>query len=174
MIFKNKTDEDIISCGFSFEDLHLDNDNRFHAIYFIDSLTGSLLLSNKFSNHSHICEADEDLIGSFLNAINLFINELNKNDKEEEQIQEINFTDSRILYERKGRLMVIGISKKTNLPIERKMLHNVLLDFYQKFEHKIEHFNGVIGEDILAYRSKLNELKSSNISEIKFRNSNYY
>ena len=58
-------------------------DNRFHAIYFVDSLTGSLLISNKFSDKSSLTETDEDLISSFLNAINMFIKEIqtNKNDE---------------------------------------------------------------------------------------------
>ena len=88
-------------------------DNRFHAIYFVDSLTGSLLISNKFSDKSSLTETDEDLISSFLNAINMFIKEIqtNKND----EIQEINFKDTRILYEKKGRMLCIGITKKTPL-----------------------------------------------------------
>ena len=61
--------------------------NRFYAIYFIDHLTGSLLISNKYSNKSKICNTDEDLISSFLNAINLFINELNQNKNQNPQYQ---------------------------------------------------------------------------------------
>ncbi|TXT62743.1 MAG: hypothetical protein BAJALOKI3v1_510023 [Promethearchaeota archaeon] len=129
---------------------------RFHAIYFIDYLTGSLLLSNKYTDQSKFCETNEDLIGSFLNALNLFINEINHNEDAEEEIREINFKDSRILYERRGRLMVIGFTKKTNLVIERTILQNLLEDFYGRFEYKINHFNGIIDKEILSYKKNLN------------------
>ncbi|MBY9005621.1 MAG: hypothetical protein KGD63_02585 [Candidatus Lokiarchaeota archaeon] len=169
MHFKNRENEYYNSFGFETENFHNSNlnQNRFHAIYFIDYETGSLLLSNKYSKKSNICNADEDLIGSFLNAINLFINELNKNDKTEETIQEINFIDTRILYERKGRLMVIGISKKTNLSIERKILKNILFDFYSRFKKKIEHFNGIIDKEMLNYGKFLNDLNLNTLSRIK-------
>lgn len=146
--------------GFGINDLkEIDNNKkRFHAIYFIDYLTGSLLVSNKYTDQSKLCEANEDLISSFLNAINLFINELNHNENDEEEIREINFRDSRILYERKGRLMVIGISKKTNLVIERTILQNLLYDFYKRFEQKIQNFNGVVDQEILSYKKVLNNL----------------
>ena len=160
MVFKKEPMDRYRSYGFEMRDWdNLDwNKNRFHAIYFIDYLTGSLLLGNKYSNQSKICEANEDLISSFLNAINLFINELNQNDDDEEEIREINFRDSRILYERRDRLMVIGISKKTNLVIERTILQNLLNDFYERFEYKITHFNGVIDQEILGYKKFLNNL----------------
>lgn len=146
--------------GFEVNDLREleNNKQRFHAIYFVDYVTGSLLLSNKYTPKSKICEANEDLITSFLSAINLFINELNYNENYEEEIREINFRDSRILYERRGRLMVIGFSKKTNLIIERTILRNLLDDFYQRFEQKIKHFNGFIDEEILNYKKVLNNL----------------
>jgi hypothetical protein len=144
--------------GFDVTELRQINHNkkRFHAIYFIDYLTGSLLLSNKYTNESKFSEVNEDLIGSFLNAMNLFINEVSHNENEEEEIREINFKDSRILYERRGRLMVIGFTKKTNLLIERTILQNLLEDFYVRFEHKINHFNGIIDPEILNYKKKLN------------------
>ncbi len=168
MPFRNRKNEYYNSFGFETNNLgnYNINTNRFHVIYFVDYITGSLLLSNKYSQKSKICNYDEDLISSFLNAINLFINELNENDKLEEEIQEINFRDSRILYERKGRLMVIGISKKTNLLTERKILQNILIDFYSRFKNKIEHFNGVIDVEMLNYRAFLNDLDLDTLSRI--------
>ena len=61
-------------------------ENLFHAIYFLDYESGSLLVSNRFSNNLSFLK--DDLICSFLNAINLFINELKEGVSEE--IQEIN------------------------------------------------------------------------------------
>ncbi len=138
-------------------------DNRFHAIYFVDSLTGSLLISNKFSDKSSLTETDEDLISSFLNAINMFIKEIqtNKND----EIQEINFKDTRILYEKKGRILCIGITKKTNLRIEREILANVLKDFYYRFENEINHFKGFIAPAILNYKNKLKNLNLNSLNK---------
>jgi len=166
MHFKNSKNEYYNSFGFETDHFNNNNlsQNRFHAIYFIDYITGSLLLSNKYTKKSKLCNADEDLIGSFLNAINLFINELNNNEKTEETIQEINFIDSRILYERKGRLMIIAISKKTNLSIERKILKNILFDFYSRFKYKIEHFNGIIDHEMLNYGKFLNDLDLNKLS----------
>ncbi len=138
-------------------------DNRFHAIYFVDSLTGSLLISNKFSDKSSLTETDEDLISSFLNAINMFIKEIqtNKND----EIQEINFKDTRILYEKKGRILCIGITKKTNLRIEREILANVLKDFYYRFENEINHFKGFIAPAILNYKNNLKNLNLNSLNK---------
>ena len=65
--------------GFDFKSIEL-NDNRFHAIYFVDSITGSLLLSNRYSDKLYgISKSREDLISSFLNALNLFIKEIKIN-----------------------------------------------------------------------------------------------
>ncbi len=130
---------------------------RFNALYFIDYETGSLFLSNKYSEHSMVEGANDDLISGFLNAINIFINEINEIHDEKEEIREINFRDTRILYERKGRLLVIGFTKKTELSIERDILHNILLDFYDRFRNKIQNFKGVIDHDILKYKNVLNE-----------------
>ncbi len=138
--------------GFNIENLN-SNEQRFHAIYFLDNLTGSLLLCNKYTTNITLF-SNEDLICGFLNALNLFINELKLESKEDE-IQEINFKETRILYERKGRLSVIAISKKTNLAAERVILHDVMEDFYQKFEHAITNFNGIVDPSILQYKKKL-------------------
>ncbi|MFX0057095.1 MAG: hypothetical protein ACFE85_01080 [Candidatus Hodarchaeota archaeon] len=140
------------SFGFKNDDFSL-NKSRFHAIYFLDNLTGSLLLSKRYSSNSNL-SSNEDLISSFLNALNLFINEIKPNNKYDE-IQEINFKESRILYEKRGRLLIIGITRKTNLEIERMILHRILQDFYSKFEHRINNFNGIIDPSILLYKKTL-------------------
>ena len=133
------------------------NDNRFHAIYFVDSVSGSLLLSNRYSNIPYgISKSKEDLISSFLNALNLFIKEIKIN--KEEEIQEINFKDTRILYEKKGRLVCIGISRKTDLLVERNILNEVLNDFYNKFEYEINNFKGYIDPKITNYKNRLKNL----------------
>ena len=142
--------------GFNFKSIEF-NDSRFHAIYFVDSISGSLLLSNRYSDVLYgISRNREDLISSFLNALNLFIREIKIN--KEEEIQEINFKDTRILYEKKGRLVCIGISKKTNLQIERKILTEVLKDFYFKFENEINQFKGYIDPKIISYKQRLKSL----------------
>ena len=151
--------------GFKMEKLNM-RESRFHAIYFIDSITGAVLVSNQYSDKSVFSEGCEDLISSFLSAINMFIKELNNDDQEE--IQEINFKGSRILYEQKGRLMCIGISKKTNLQLERGILHEVLIDFYNKFEDQISHFNGIIQPEILRYRNKLENLNLDSVFKFNY------
>ncbi len=132
--------------------------NLFHAIYFVDYISGSLLLSTKFSENSKVCRTNEDLISSFLNAINLFIREISENRDNRDEIQEINFKDTRILYERRGRLMIIAISKKNNIKIEREILKIISEDFYSRFEQKIKNFRGFIDNDILNYKNILNTL----------------
>ena len=146
--------------SFGFKEHIRFTNNRFHAIYFIDSLTGALLVSNKFSNgfsgEFGLSETDGDLISGFLNAINMFIREIKRNQYEE--IQEINFNDTRILYEKRGRLLCIGITKKPDIKIERNMLHDIIQDFYDRFENEINHFNGFITPAILNYKFRLNSL----------------
>ena len=129
-------------------------ENRFYAIYFVDSITGALLISRKYSDKSFgFSDKNEDLISGFLNAINMFINEIKVN--KDEEIQEINFRDTRILYEKRGRLLCIGISKKTELIIERNIIHTLLKDFYNRFEYEINNFKGLIDEKMLNYQLKL-------------------
>ncbi len=139
-------------------------DNRFHSIDFIDSLSGAVLISKKYSET--LTETNDDLISGFLSAINCFIREIKK---DREEIQEINFNDSRILYERKGRLIVVGISRKTNLPVERSILHEVLNDFYYRFERQINKFNGVIDPEILDYKIKLKNMNLHGSFNHEFR-----
>jgi hypothetical protein len=126
-------------------------DNLFHAIYFLDYETGSLLVSNRFSNKLSFLR--DDLICSFLNAINLFINELKE--EENEELQEINFKDTRILYEREGRLLVIAVTKKNDILIERGIVREILEDFYLRFKSHINNFNGAIAPVIVDYKKRL-------------------
>jgi hypothetical protein len=135
---------------------------RFHALYFIDYETGALLVSNRYTDNINFL--NEDLICSFLNAINLFINEVNEGANEE--LQEINFRGTRILYEREGRLLAIAITKKTNLNLERGILREIVEDFYIRFKNYINSFNGEIDPAILDYKKRL---KSMNLnSSFKF------
>ncbi|MBY9016236.1 MAG: hypothetical protein KGD68_11130 [Candidatus Lokiarchaeota archaeon] len=141
--------------GFDIERINSD-DNRFHAIYFLDNITGSLLLSKKYTCNTKFSSHD-DLISGFLNALNLFMSEI-KPESMNDEIQEVNFKESRILYERRGRLSVIGISKKTNLQVERVILHQIMEDFYYKFESAIRNFNGNIDPSILQYKKRLENM----------------
>jgi len=132
---------------------------RFHAIYFIDYETGALLVSNRYTDSLNFLK--DDLISSFLNAINLFINEINEGANEE--LQEINFKGTRILYEREGRLLAIAITKKTNLQMERGILREIMEDFYIRFKNFIDNFNGAITPSIRDYKKRL---KSMNLNSL--------
>lgn len=151
------------TCGFSSNSHQKGfdpNQNPFHAVYFVDNITGAMLVSKKYS---HEMNKNEDLISSFLNAINLFINEIQDN---KEEVQEINFKGTRILYERKGRLICIGISKKMQLKLERTLLHGILSDFYGKFKPFIEKFSGVINPSMLEYKERINTLNLAKLNEM--------
>ena len=132
----------------------------FHSIYFLDNLTGSLLVSKKYSGNLNP-SSNGDLISGFLNALNLFIKEIKPGSREDE-IQEINFRETRILYEKKGRLSVIAITKKSDLKYERLILHQIVIDFYNLFEDNLTRFNGVIEPSILNYKKKLEMLNFYN------------
>ncbi|MFW9771170.1 MAG: hypothetical protein ACFFEO_03250 [Candidatus Thorarchaeota archaeon] len=136
------------------------SDCFFHAIYFLDNLTGSLLISKQYSQNRNNT-SNGDLISGFLNALNLFIKEIKPGDTDEE-IQEINFRETRILYERLGRLSVIAITKKLNLKFERHLLHYIINDFYNRYENSINQFNGIIEPSILNYEKKLEMLNYYN------------
>ena len=149
--------------GFNIETINSD-DNRFHAIYFLDNVTGSLLLSKKYTSNTRF-SSHEDLIGGFLNALNLFMSEI-KPESMNDEIQEVNFKESRILYERRGRLSVIAISKKTNLIVERVILHQIMEDFYYRFESSIRNFNGNIDPSILQYKKRLENMNLNNLFKL--------
>ena len=134
-------------------------ESLFHAIYFLDYETGSLLVSNRFSNNLSFLR--DDLICSFLNAINLFINELKQGENEE--LQEINFKDTRILYEREGKLLVIAVTKKNDIRIERGIVREILEDFYLRFKSQINNFNGAINPSIRNYKKRLENLNLNNV-----------
>lgn len=148
--------------GFQLEKLNL-KENRFHAIYFIDYITGSLLISKQCSDRSHLSNK-EDLICSFLNAISRVIQEI-----KDDEIQEINLRDSRIIYERKDRLLCVAISKKTNLQIERAILHEITEDFYRKFKNQIARFDGRISPEFLKYRESLEKLNFNSLFKFKIK-----
>jgi len=141
--------------GFNIDRFNSD-DNRFHAIYFLDNISGSLLLSKKYTRNAKF-SSHEDLISGFLNALNLFISEI-KPESMNDEIQEVNFKESRILYERRGRLSVIAISKKTNLQVERVILHQIMEDLYYRFESAIRNFNGNVDPSILQYKKRLENM----------------
>jgi len=93
--------------------------------------------------------------------INLFINEVNSGENEE--LQEINFKGTRILYEREGRLLAIAITKKTNLQIERGILREVMEDFYIRFKNYIINFNGEINPSLRDYKKRLKSLNLNSL-----------
>jgi len=158
MGFQNNFGE--IRNNFGFElDKFNSQECRFHAIYFIDYETGALLVSNRYTDSLNFLK--DDLISSFLNAINLFINEINEGANEE--LQEINFKGTRILYEREGRLLAIAITKKTNLQMERGILREIMEDFYIRFKNFIDNFNGAIIPSIRDYKKRL---KSMNLNSL--------
>lgn len=140
-------------------------DCLFHAIYFLDFETGSLLVSNRFSDN--LSYLRDDLICSFLKGINMFINELNEGVHEE--LQEINFKDTRILFERENRLLVIGVSGKKDLQMEREILREILEDFYLRFKKYINTFDGSIAPVITAYKKRLESMNLDSILKYKTR-----
>jgi hypothetical protein len=142
MSFYNRTDR---SFGFKVNP----HESLFHAIYFIDYESGSLLVSNRFSKDLSVL--GDDLICSFLNAINLFINELNGGVNEE--LREITFKGTRILYEREGRLLVIAVSRE------------ILEDFYLRFKEDINRFNGAITPGIINYKKRLEGMDLNSVSK---------
>ncbi|MHA2006024.1 MAG: hypothetical protein ACXABO_00820 [Promethearchaeota archaeon] len=147
--------------GFNLDKMN-SQESLFHAIYFLDYETGALLVSNRFSNNLSFLR--DDLICSFLNAINLFINELKEGVTEE--LQEINFKDTRILYEREGRLLVIAVTRKTNIQIERGVVREILEDFYMRFKKYINSFNGAIAPAIINYKKRLEGMNLSSIFKL--------
>jgi hypothetical protein len=133
----------------------------FHAIYFLDKVTGALLLSKEYSNVTNL-SFDVDLIGGFLSALDLFIKEV-KIGKNPDEIQEINFRETRILYERMGRLLVVAITNKVDLPIEREVLRKIVVDFYNHFETSINKFNGHIEPSMIQYEKRLENTNINNL-----------
>ena len=161
MSFYNKANRDY---GFNMEKID-SQESLFHAIYFLDYETGSLFVSNRFSDNLSFLR--DDLICSFLNAINLFINELKEGGNEE--LQEINFKDTRILYEREGRLLVIAVTRKNDVRIERGIVREILEDFYLRFKKYINNFNGAIDPLILNYKKRLEGMNLNSVFKLNIR-----
>ena len=158
MPFDIRTTNEINHYGFKVRN---SEDGIFHAIYFLDKLTGALLLSKEYSNVNNL-KFDVDLIGGFLSALDLFIKEV-KIGKKPDEIQEINFRETRILYERMGRLLVVGITKKIDLSVERQVLRKIVVDFYNRFETCINKFNGRIEPSIMQYKKRLENTNINNL-----------
>ena len=158
MEFQNNFNRNNDTFGFKLEKFN-SQECRFHAIYFIDYETGALLVSNRYTDNLNFLK--DDLICSFLNAINLFINEVNEGGNEE--LQEINFKGTRILYEREGRLLAIAITKKTNLQMERGILREIMEDFYIRFKNFINNFNGAITPSIEDYKKRLKNMNLNSL-----------
>lgn len=161
MSFYKKANRDY---GFNMEKIN-SQESLFHAIYFLDYETGSLFVSNRFSDNLSFLR--DDLICSFLNAINLFINELKEGGNEE--LQEINFKDTRILYEREGRLLVIAVTRKNDVRIERGIVREILEDFYLRFKKYINNFNGAIDPLILNYKKRLEGMNLNSVFKFNTR-----
>ena len=92
--------------------------------------------------------------------MNLFINEINGN----EEIQEINFKQMRILYERRDRLIVIAISKKMDLQLEKYVVHEILNDFYYRFKKQISQFTGLIDKEMLSYKVRITDILDTHLN----------
>ena len=158
MDFQNRFKSGGNTFGFKLEKFD-SQECRFHAIYFIDYETGALLVSNRYTDNLNFLK--DDLICSFLNAINLFINEINEGGNEE--LQEINFKGTRIIYEREGRLLAIAITQKTNLQMERGIFREIVEDFYIRFKTFINNFNGEVNPSVLNYKKRLKSLNLNSL-----------
>ena len=89
--------------------------------------------------------------------------------KNNEEIQEINFKGTRILYEREGRLLAIGITKKTNLQMERGILREIVEDFYIRFKNFINNFNGEVDPSVLNYKKRLESMNLNSLFKFNIR-----
>jgi hypothetical protein len=166
MSFRRNNQNSNKTFGFPIEKINI-HESRFHAIYFLDNLTGALLLSKKYTDNSEF-SSNEDLISGFLNALNLFIKEI-KSPSINDEIQEINFQETRLLYARRERLLVIAITKKTNLQIERGILNEIVNDFYKRFENSINQFNGIIDPQIKMYKKRLENINLNTLYRFDIR-----
>jgi hypothetical protein len=111
----------------------------FNAIYIIDGKSGLTLLAQNYSDRPY----DDDLMSGMVKALECFISYL-ANANGVEKVQEINFQGCRILYERKGPIMAVAISKKTDQSLEHQVLGAILDEFYGRFERFLEGFVGNI------------------------------
>jgi hypothetical protein len=101
----------------------------FHAIFFMDNSSGVTLLGQNYSQR----QFDDDLISGMIKALESFIDHLSYSSSYE-LVQEINFQGTRILYERKGSVMAVAISKKIDPDLEHRLLNKILDEFYTKYE----------------------------------------
>lgn len=109
----------------------------FHAIYFMDATSGLTYLGQNYSGQVF----NEDLMSGMLKALECFINHLSYANQYD-RIQDINFQGTRIVYERMGSVMAVGISKKINENREHFLLQQLLGEFLQQYGNFIPNDTG--------------------------------
>jgi len=80
-------------------------------------------------------------MSGMLKALEVFINHLSYANQYD-RIQEINFQGTRIVYERLGSVMAVGISKKVNEEQEHYLLNYLLSEFIEQYRDYIPNEGG--------------------------------
>jgi hypothetical protein len=114
-------------------------ESPFHAIFLMEAQTGLTLISKHYTNYKY----NEDLLSGMFKALESFISNLSYSNQFE-RIEEINFGDTRIVYERLGPVMAVGISRKLNSEIEHQVLSNIIQEFVAQYGSCLDSFKGNI------------------------------
>jgi hypothetical protein len=132
----------------------------FHAIYFMDATSGLTYLGQNYSGQ----EFNEDLMSGMLKALECFINHLSYANQYD-RIQEINFQGSRIVYERLGSVMAVGISKKINEDHEHNLLKYLLSEFLEQYGSYIPNEGGNVAP-FQPFRQRLQMFEQEAVKNI--------
>jgi len=128
----------------------------------MDNKSGVTLLGQNYSRRQY----DDDLISGMIKALESFIDHLSYSSTYE-CVQEINFQGTRILYERKGPVMAVAISKKCDPELEHRLLNQVLAEFYSKYEPFLN--NTFIGNVLpfQDFRSRIQNIGFGDLNNVK-------
>ncbi|MHA1730496.1 MAG: hypothetical protein ACTSU5_01055 [Promethearchaeota archaeon] len=126
------------------------------AIFLIDEVTGLSFLSKKYSPE---IEYREDLITGYLKAIQSLLQTSFGRGPGVGSVRSIHFDRHRILYNQKGRLLVVAISDGDGVESEeRTFLNQVCEDFYASYHRQIESFNGDV-TGFFSFRERLRQYR---------------
>ncbi|MHA1522036.1 MAG: hypothetical protein ACTSRK_17815 [Promethearchaeota archaeon] len=122
------------------------SNNPFFAIFILDSNSGVELVSHSFENPR--IDLDVDALSGMFKALELFINNMAYSDQFE-AVQEINFHEKRIVYERYGppnhQILCVGVSRKViSTKKEHYVLKAIVRDFYETYRPQLQNFVGEV------------------------------
>ena len=146
----------------------------FHSVFIIDKMTTTSLVSRHYSKGAlKSNNIDDSMVSGMVQALESFVGHLAYSTEYKDQLQEINFGSSRIIYDRlqgiRPLIAVAFTTKNISPELEHEILQNMLVNFHTEYNPVLRNFRGNVNP-FLSFDFDL--CIEAHIQDLFFKNTN--